>query len=335
MLVNITYSSDSDSSIKGEESKVIEKEDSDSEDSDSDSDSDKEKEEEGDEEKEEKEEEKEKKEMIIYNEEIKSMVIYNSNKRNIKDIIPTSITPNSLEYVLFINCKYMKRWSNYSKFNNLSSVYMNDKCRKPNKKLLDNLKWLAKNCCQTKNKAFMMWLENYKNDKSEPFIKLLKNFQKPINIGSHSFSHCLKLRNIYMPDSVASFGTGCLCYCPELKIMILPIGTISIGDECLSNCEALEEIVIPENLQSIGEKCFYNCPLLKRVTIKTKTLNLFKDKNLFGGTTDTKKIKLYLSSKAWKKLLKEISKDDLDSTKTNMFLGFEWFSIEKLLHSTS
>jgi hypothetical protein len=74
-------------------------------------------------------------------------MICNSKERDISNIIGSMIsidvTPDSLKHILFMDCKYIEDWSNYSKFNNLSSVYMNDGCKEPSKELLDSLRWLS------------------------------------------------------------------------------------------------------------------------------------------------------------------------------------------------
>lgn len=109
-------------------------------------------------------------------------------------------------------------------------------------------------------------------------------------IGDFSFSSCIRLKDINIPDSVTRIGNNSFYYCSSLTSIVIPdsvtdiaayafhrcIGLINvtlpstltrIGDYVFSDCSSLESITIPESVKYIGINSFINCSSLKSIIL--------------------------------------------------------------------
>lgn len=78
-------------------------------------------------------------------------------------------------------------------------------------------------------------------------------------IGDHCFSGCNKLTNVTVPESVTSIGEYAFSGCTSLKTLSLPKTLTDLGDRALSGCEVLERIDVPEGVTSIAPSVFNGC----------------------------------------------------------------------------
>ena len=81
------------------------------------------------------------------------------------------------------------------------------------------------------------------------------------------FKDCTSLKEISIPDSVASIGRNAFSGCSALSSIAIPEGITSIEDHTFSGCSALESIVIPDSVTSIGRSAFENCTFLTSIVI--------------------------------------------------------------------
>ena len=81
------------------------------------------------------------------------------------------------------------------------------------------------------------------------------------------FKDCTSLKEISIPDSVASIGRNAFSGCSALSSIAIPEGITSIEDYTFSGCSALESIVIPDSVTSIGRSAFENCTFLTSIVI--------------------------------------------------------------------
>ena len=81
------------------------------------------------------------------------------------------------------------------------------------------------------------------------------------------FKDCTSLKEISIPDSVASIGRNAFSGCSALSSIAIPEGITSIEDHTFSGCSALESIVIPDSVTSIGRSAFENCTSLTSIVI--------------------------------------------------------------------
>lgn len=86
-------------------------------------------------------------------------------------------------------------------------------------------------------------------------------------IGNRSFSHCIGLEQIVIPESVHKIGSGCFNGCTNLKSIVFE-GTIKyIGARAFKECQSLEEINLPNGLSKIDKDTFFLCSSLRKVYI--------------------------------------------------------------------
>ena len=81
------------------------------------------------------------------------------------------------------------------------------------------------------------------------------------------FKDCTSLKEISIPDSVASIGRNAFSGCSALSSIAIPEGITSIEDYTFSGCSALESIVIPDSVTSIGRSAFEECTSLTSIVI--------------------------------------------------------------------
>ena len=83
------------------------------------------------------------------------------------------------------------------------------------------------------------------------------------SIGSRSFEKCIKLEDLYIPDTVEHIGDGLCCGCTSLKSVHMPNGITELGYEIFRDCIKLSKIYLPNALMKIGARAFENCSNLQ------------------------------------------------------------------------
>lgn len=95
----------------------------------------------------------------------------------------------------------------------------------------------------------------------------LKNVEIKSNeltlIETNTFSKCINLEKIILPDSLLCIDSNAFYGCSKLETIVIPENVTNIYAGAFSHCENLKEIIIPESVNYIGYKVFDYCPKLK------------------------------------------------------------------------
>ncbi|MGM9551970.1 MAG: leucine-rich repeat domain-containing protein, partial [Clostridia bacterium] len=83
----------------------------------------------------------------------------------------------------------------------------------------------------------------------------------------NAFCFCSSLKEITIPDSVASIGDSAFYGCSSLMSVTIGSGVTSIGMCAFHNCRSLMSVTIPDSVTSIGNNAFCFCSSLKEITI--------------------------------------------------------------------
>ena len=90
-------------------------------------------------------------------------------------------------------------------------------------------------------------------------------------IGSKAFSHCKKLTNITIPDSIIKIGFYAFQYCTAITNITIPDSVKRIYSNAFVYCDKLERVVIGNNVEEIGEYVFEKCYSLTTVVAPKNT----------------------------------------------------------------
>ena len=106
-------------------------------------------------------------------------------------------------------------------------------------------------------------------------------------VGKMAFLACVKLKKIYIPETVTKIDDYAFMGCVELgnsnvKKLKIPDNVTDIGNYAFFGCTKLDKLTIPNNVTGIGDYAFYGCSSLKRLTIPE---NLKPGKCTFVGCT--------------------------------------------------
>ena len=93
-------------------------------------------------------------------------------------------------------------------------------------------------------------------------------------IGEWSFSNCMQLTSIDIPNSVTCIGFNAFWHCVNLKSIRIPNSVTRIDASVFSCCYALESVELPANLIEIADMTFYGCSALKNVTIPQNVIRI-------------------------------------------------------------
>ena len=89
-----------------------------------------------------------------------------------------------------------------------------------------------------------------------------------------TFSDCVGLISVTIPDSVASIGAGMFEDCEDLASVTIGNGVTSIGNSAFDGCESLSSITIPNSVTSIGNSAFDGCESLTSITIPNSVTSI-------------------------------------------------------------
>ena len=96
---------------------------------------------------------------------------------------------------------------------------------------------------------------------SEIFIPSAHNGLPVTSIGAEAFYGSVRIKSVFIPDSVTSIGEGAFGDCYSLTSVTIGNGVKSIGDYAFEYCDSLTSIVIPDSVMSIGDGAFGDCGL--------------------------------------------------------------------------
>ena len=105
-----------------------------------------------------------------------------------------------------------------------------------------------------------------------------------------AFDSCLRLQQVWMPDSVHIIGTRAFYRCKELKKLHLPAKLKKIGNEAFYFC-GIDSVELPEGLEYLGEGAFFRCKNLKKVRIPRSVKHI--DKWVFHGCNSLEYIEIF------------------------------------------
>lgn len=84
---------------------------------------------------------------------------------------------------------------------------------------------------------------------------------------TETFSECVNILRITLPDSIIVIGESTFKGCQNLKAITLPKKLSLIGNSAFSGCSALTSLSIPVNVTEIGSSAFSGCTAIKNLTL--------------------------------------------------------------------
>ena len=117
------------------------------------------------------------------------------------------------------------------------------------------------------------------------------------SIDSHTFTSCIYLEEITIPNGVTEIHCMALANTPITEFTI-PDSVTYIGDFAFNSCSSLTSITIPDSVTEIGESAFQNCSNLTSVYCKATTPPTSSSINapIFNGNAEGRKIYVPMAS---------------------------------------
>ena len=106
-----------------------------------------------------------------------------------------------------------------------------------------------------------------------------------------------KFKEIKIPDSVDTIGSGAFFYCQNLERITLPSALQTLSNVTFYGCTALSEVTFPASLETIQVGAFGYCRNLSEVELPAslKTIQSY----VFGGCSDLKTVSYDGSLEQW------------------------------------
>lgn len=120
------------------------------------------------------------------------------------------------------------------------------------------------------------------------------------SIGGGAFYGCSSLETVELGNKIKSLNASKYYYysnqslyeyqygffegCTNLKNITIPNSVATIGDDAFANCTSLKDIEIPDSVTSIGGGVFYNCSALKSAKLSDSITTLSFSSEYYGYT---------------------------------------------------
>ncbi len=106
------------------------------------------------------------------------------------------------------------------------------------------------------------------------------------SIGSGAFSHCKKLTNITIPDSVIKIYSNAFQYCTALTSITIPDSVKIIESYAFAYCDKLESVVMGNDVEEVGGFIFQKCYSISSVVVP-KNAQKISDSVLANTSSET------------------------------------------------
>ncbi|MBR6639711.1 MAG: leucine-rich repeat protein [Muribaculaceae bacterium] len=148
-----------------------------------------------------------------------------------------------------------------------------------------------------------------------------------ISIDGAAFANCTSLESITLPNEIKTLGNFLLYNNISLKSIIIPDAVVSIRDNCFQNCTSLTEILFPENIAAIGHDAFLGCnnitKLYSNAVVPPTVVNGFPNYSA-SLYVQPQSVEAYVAAEYWKNFnVKAIPGIALDATEMEMNIGDE------------
>ena len=114
----------------------------------------------------------------------------------------------------------------------------------------------------------------------ETIVSITNASWKRIDKTHGAFKDCIKLKDIYFPDSLVHIGDTAFMGCTAIETLYFGNNLSDIGPYAFYGCTALKDIDFNDKLEEIGSSAFENCSSLKNVSfpesLKSIALQAFK-----------------------------------------------------------
>lgn len=97
------------------------------------------------------------------------------------------------------------------------------------------------------------------------------DYGNPLLYANHLFLNGAEIRELNIPESIASIGRWAFAGCSSLISVNIPPTVTSILDGAFSNCENIARVSIPDGVKTIGSYAFYWCNSINSITIPNST----------------------------------------------------------------
>ena len=108
-----------------------------------------------------------------------------------------------------------------------------------------------------------------------------------LSIGASTFSGCIALEDIVLPDTVKRITSKAFFNCISLTAIDLPDSLLYINDYAFYGCANLQSILIPAETQYIMESAFENCTSLSEFLLEENTKIYSIEEKVLRGTNVT------------------------------------------------
>lgn len=126
-----------------------------------------------------------------------------------------------------------------------------------------------------------------------------------------------RFKEIKIPDSVETIGSGAFRYCQNLERIALPSALQKLSNVTFYGCTALSEVTFPASLKTIESSAFSGCRNLSKVELPTSLTTI--EKSVFDGCSRLETVFYDGSLEQWNQIT---ANKDADNDANNDVLGY-------------